>query len=189
MVLRALLLVVCLGAAPAGAQALQPAGTGPDIRGDATAREVRNAARIRAHHDAINRGDVAEAAGFYAERFTNNGNAIDRARLQAIIADNAATFPDWTMRIDRLVARGDDVVALITVTGTHRGTSRRPVNGGTYLNVPPTGRRFSVLHTHWFTLKDDLIVEHRATRDDLGMARQLGLLPPAPPRVPDETPR
>jgi hypothetical protein len=39
-----------------------------------------------------------------------------------------------------------------------------------------------VLHTHWFRLKDGLIVDHRATRDDLGLSRQLGLLPPAPPR-------
>lgn len=52
--------------------------------------------------------------------------------------------------------------------------------------VAPTGKSFSVLHTHWFKLKDGLIVEHRATRDDLGMSRQLGLLPPAPPRPPNE---
>lgn len=93
------------------------------------------------------------------------------------------------MRIDKLLARGDEVVALITVTGTHKGVSRRPVNGGTYLGVAPTGKRFSVLHTHWFKLKDGKIIEHRATRDDLSMARQLGLLPPGPPRLPDEAPK
>lgn len=148
--------------------------------------EARNEAIIRQHHDAVNRGDIAGAAAFYAERLTNNGNLIDRARIAAVMADNARTFPDWNMRIDRLIAQADEVVTLMTVTGTHRGISQRPVNGGTYLNVLPTGRRFSVLHTHWFRLKDGLIVDHRATRDDLGMARQLGLLPPAPARVPDE---
>ena len=148
--------------------------------------EAHNEAVIRRHHDAINRADVTAAAAFYSDKLTNNGNAIDRARITAVMADNQRTFPDWNMRIDRLLARGNEVVALITVTGTHKGVSQRPVNGGTYLNAQPTGRRFSILHTHWFRLKEGLIVDHRATRDDLGMARQLGLLPPSPPRVPDQ---
>ena len=147
--------------------------------------EARNEAVIRRHHDAINAGDVAAAAAFYGDEVRNNGNAVNRARLSAIMQDNARTFPDWKMTIDRLIARGDEVVVLMTVTGTHKGVSQRPVNGGVYLGVAPTGKSFSVLHTHWFKLKDGLIVEHRATRDDLGMSRQLGLLPPAPPRPPN----
>lgn len=150
------------------------------------ALEARNEAIIRLHHDAINRGDVAAAAAFYADTVHNNGNIVDRARLFAIMQDNSRTFPDWRMTIDRLIARGDEVVVLMTVTGTHRGVSQRPVNGGVYLGVAPTGRSFSVLHTHWFRVRDGLIVEHRATRDDLGMSRQLGLLPPAPPRPPND---
>ena len=152
----------------------------------AATEEVRNEAAIRRHHDAINAGDVAAAAGFYADTVRNNGNVVDRARLFAIMQDNARTFPDWKMTIDRLIARGDEVVVLMAVSGTHKGVSQRPVNGGVYLGVAPTGRSFSVLHTHWFKLKNGLIVEHRATRDDLGMSRQLGLLPPAPPRPPNE---
>jgi steroid delta-isomerase-like uncharacterized protein len=147
--------------------------------------EARNEAVVRRHHDAINRGDVAAAAAFYADEVINNGNRISRARLFAIMQDNARTFPDWKMTIDRLIARGDEVVVLMTVTGTHKGVSQRPVNGGVYLGVAPTGKSFSVLHTHWFIVKDGLLVEHRATRDDLGMSRQLGLLPPGPPRPPN----
>ena len=152
--------------------------SGPELEG-------RNETVVRRHHDAINAGDVAAAAAMYADTVLNNGNVIARARLIAIMQDNSHTFPDWNMRIDRLIARGDEVVALMTVSGTHRGISQRPVNGGVYLGVAPTGKQFSVLHTHWFRLKDGLIVEHRATRDDLGMSRQLGLLPPAPPRPPN----
>lgn len=148
-----------------------------------TAREARNEAVIRQHHDAINRGDIATAAAFYVDAVRST---FDRARGYAIMQDNSRTFPDRRMTIDRLIARDDDVVALITMTGTHRAMSQRPVNGDVYWGVPPTGRRFSVLHTHWFVVKDGQIVEHRATRDDLGMSRQLGLLPPAPPRPPNE---
>ncbi|MBC7842569.1 MAG: ester cyclase [Gemmatimonadaceae bacterium] len=151
-----------------------------------TTLEARNAAVIRRHHDAINAGDIAAAAALYAEKVLNNGNAVDRARLFGIMQDNSRTFPDWNMRIDRLVARGDTVVALITASGTHKAVSQRPVNGGLYFNIAPTGKHFYVLHTHWFIVKDGLITEHLATRDDLGMSRQLGLVAPAPPRPPDE---
>src|SRR5688572_3912454 len=116
--------------------------------------EARNEAVIRQHHDAINRGDTAAAAAFYADTVRNNGNVVNRARLFAIMQDNSRTFPDWRMTIDRLIARGDEVVVLMTVTGKHRAVSKRPVNGGVYFGVAPTGRSFSVLHTHWFTLKD-----------------------------------
>jgi hypothetical protein len=32
---------------------------------------------------------------------------------------------------------------------------------------------------HWYKLRDGKIVDHFASRDDLGMTQQLGLLPPA----------
>jgi hypothetical protein len=34
-----------------------------------------------------------------------------------------------------------------------------------------------VQHIHWLTLRDGLIVEHRACRDDVGRMNQLGLMP------------
>jgi hypothetical protein len=34
--------------------------------------------------------------------------------------------------------------------------------------------------SHWFRLADGRIIEHWANRDDLGMARQLGWIPPSP---------
>ena len=35
--------------------------------------------------------------------------------------------------------------------------------------------------SHWFKMKDGVIIEHWANRDDLGTARQLGWIPPTPP--------
>ncbi len=51
------------------------------------------------------------------------------------------------------------------------------------VGVEPTGKRFEVSHIHWYTLRDGKIVEHYANRDDLGMMRQLGLLPATPANV------
>jgi hypothetical protein len=45
---------------------------------------------------------------------------------------------------------------------------------------PPTGRPFASTQSHWFLLEDGRIIEHWANRDDLGMARQLGWIPPSP---------
>ena len=80
-----------------------------------------------------------------------------------------------------MVAEGDSVVVRCTVSGTHRGVGKRSVNGGMLVAVEPTQKRFEVQHIHWYQLHNGKIVEHRANRDDVGMMRQLGLLPPAKP--------
>ena len=83
-----------------------------------------------------------------------------------------------------MIAQGNAVVVRCRVSGTHRGVGKRPVNGGMLLGVEPTQKRFEVQHIHWYQLHDGKIVEHRANRDDIGMMRQLGLLPPAAPPNP-----
>jgi predicted ester cyclase len=58
-----------------------------------------------------------------------------------------------------------------------------PVDGGMLVGVQPTGRTFEVQHLHMYRMLDGKIAEHFANRDDVGMMRQLGLLPlpPSPP--------
>jgi predicted ester cyclase len=136
-----------------------------------------NAEIIRRQNDVLNRGDIAAAVQLYAEDANNNGRAIGRQGLLAVLTDIYTTFPDWHMEIEDLDAVGDDVIVRGNVMGTHKGVGQRPVNGGLLVGVAPTGKSFKVQHIHWFTLKNGLIVQHRATRDDLGMMQQLGLLP------------
>lgn len=53
--------------------------------------------------------------------------------------------------------------------------------GGVVQSVmPPTGRRFASTQTHWYRMRDGLIAEHWANRDDFGTAQQLGWVPPTP---------
>jgi predicted ester cyclase len=82
------------------------------------------------------------------------------------------------MEIVELIARGDSVIARFTVSGTQRGVAKLPMNGGMLVGVQPTGKHFTVEHIHWIRLRNGKIVEHTATRNDIGMMRQLGLLPP-----------
>jgi predicted ester cyclase len=135
---------------------------------------------VRQHHERLNAGDWQAALLDYAEDTRNFGRPVGRDGLRATFEDIYTTFPDWKMEIVDLVAEGDWVVVRCTVSGTHKGVGKRPINGGMLVGVAPTGKRFEVQHIHWYTVRGGKIVDHRATRDDIGMNRQLGLLPPAP---------
>ena len=78
-----------------------------------------------------------------------------------------AAFPDNRHAVEDVFAEGDKVVARVTLTGTH---------GGTFMGIPPTGRRISVQEIHVYGLRDGKVVEHRVGRDDLGALRQLGVI-------------
>ena len=132
---------------------------------------------IRVLHDALNRGDVADAVLTYAEDTRNHGIPVGRTGVLNVYADIYMTFPDFRMDIQDLAAVNDDVIVRCTVTGTHTGVGKIAVLGGLLVGVPPTGKTFKVQHIHWYTLKDGLIIEHRANRDDVGRMRDLGLLP------------
>jgi len=76
------------------------------------------------------------------------------------------TFPDaaWA---DVVTVAEDDLVAFRgALVGTHRGSALPMLVG-----VEPTGRAVRWQHQHLFRLRDGLITEHWATRDDLGLLR------------------
>ena len=138
---------------------------------------VRNQRVIRGNVEKINRGDAKGAAADWAEDAQNFGRPAGPERIQRVREDITATFPDYHMEVVDMVAVGDVVVTRCKVTGTHRGVARLSVNGGMLVGVQPTGKRFEIAHIHWYKLRDGKIVEQWATRDDLGMMQQLGLLP------------
>jgi len=140
-----------------------------------------NKAVIRQHHERLNRGDLKSALQDYSEKTMNHGRPVGREGLRRVLEDIYTTFPDWRMEIVDLAAERDSVIVRCTTSGTHKGTGKLPINGAMLIDVQPTGRRFEVQHIHWYVLKDGKIVDHRANRDDIGMMRQLGLLPPAAP--------
>jgi predicted ester cyclase len=79
------------------------------------------------------------------------------------------TFSDLRFDHHEVVADDERVVVMTTMTGTHTG----PVHG-----IPPTRKPFEQRQFHLFRMRAGQIVEHLALRDDLGLLRQLGVLPP-----------
>jgi predicted ester cyclase len=68
--------------------------------------------------------------------------------IKQYAAINLGAFPDGRVTVEDQIAEGDKVVSRWTATGTHTGD---------LMGIPPTG--------------------NRVQGDDLGMMRQLGLIP------------
>ena len=92
-----------------------------------------------------------------------------------------SAYADLHWTIHHVVAEGDWVVAHTTMSGRQHGPFVTYTPDGAVGQVfPSTGRDFAVSQTHWFRVADGQLVEHRADRDDLGQAFQLGWFPPNP---------
>jgi predicted ester cyclase len=92
-----------------------------------------------------------------------------------------AAFAGLHYEIHHTLANGDLVAVNATMCGTHTAPwAVYTADGDVDTVFPPTGKAFRATASHWFRLQDGLIREHWANRDDLGMAQQLGWVPPTP---------
>jgi predicted ester cyclase len=77
-------------------------------------------------------------------------------------------FPDSYFTVEDMVAEGDKVATRKTFHGTHRGE---------FLAIPPTGQQISIGLIDIVRVADGKVVEHWSIADNLGMMRQLGVIP------------
>ena len=70
--------------------------------------------------------------------------------------------PEFT--IHDLIAEGDRVAARLTTTARHTGT---------FMGIPPTGRRYSIDEIHIFRFREGRLVEHWHEFDKASLMRQL----------------
>lgn len=140
-----------------------------------TPEEMQDFARRRVEV-LFNRGELERIEEFVTDDFVNHeawpgedpGPAGFRIRLERL----RSAFPDMRMEVRECVAGGDLVAYRAVLSGTHRGE---------LLGMAPTGRRFAAPQMHMLRLRDGRTSEHWATRDDLGMLTQLGIIPPMGP--------
>jgi predicted ester cyclase len=92
-----------------------------------------------------------------------------------------AAFAGLHYDIHHAIAAGDLVAVNSTMNGRHVAPWAVYTDDGTIDTVfPSTSKTFAMTQSHWFKITDGVIVEHWANRDDLGMARQVGWIPPTP---------
>ena len=101
------------------------------------------------------------------------------AHATAVWLRDAFADPRW--EIQELVAEDDLIAFHCTMSGRHvRPFVTYAADGSVDEVFPPTGKSFEVTQSHWMRVQDGQVIEHWANRDDLGMAKQLGWVPPTP---------
>ncbi len=105
------------------------------------------------------------AADFF-NHVTGRSGTEDFKRLAADVGAMSGS----ANAIDLLIAEGDYVVALMTITRTLH--QKLEAFG---LTFPASGQSYTVKHVHIYRVTGGQIREHWAVRDDLSMLRQLGV--------------
>ena len=102
--------------------------------------------------------------------------------LKATIRWLHRAFADLRFEIHDVLVKGQSVAVRATMHGRQHGpfVVHDSPKGEVTDVFPSTGRTFAVQHTHWLRIADGKVAEHDAVRDDLGMAKQLGWIPPRP---------
>jgi steroid delta-isomerase-like uncharacterized protein len=126
--------------------------------------------------DDISAGDATVAAEIIHPDFVDHTNPPGMQHglegHNAIVALFKASFPDMQWQIKEMVAEGDRVVARTTMEATYAGD---------FIGIPPTGKHVSVDGIHILRIADGRIAEHWGNNDDLGLMRQLGVIPAPEP--------
>lgn len=127
---------------------------------------------VRRFYQAVDAGDTASVGELFAPEWRNIDpslppmHGLDGAR--ALVGMFAASFPDFTSRIELIAAEDERVAVRASHTGTHQGS---------FMGIPPTGRHVTVTATGIFSCKDGKLVENRVVFDAFGLLQQLGVIP------------
>jgi ketosteroid isomerase-like protein len=96
------------------------------------------------------------------------------AGVKGFTAGMHAAFSPFFLRVERLLAEGDEAAAWWTTGGTHTGTLMSPAGP-----IPPTGREMAMTGVSYVRVEGGKIVEERVLADLMGAMQQLGVLPGA----------
>lgn len=130
---------------------------------------------VRAFIDALfTKGDLGAVDKYLSEDFVDHDPPFnapgDREGLRAAGALFREVCPDWHSEPQLMIAEGDLVVEHFTAGGTQRGE----LFG---VPAPAGGRPLTLLGTNIFRIRDGRIVEKWGRPDELGIMRQLGIVP------------
>jgi len=137
-----------------------------------------HSATMQRMYDLINAGDIAGFATSLSDDFVEHeelpGLEPTKEGVQAFFHMLRAAFPDLRMEVEDLIVSERRAVARVRASGTH--------DGGEFLDLPATGKRFDVQLIDIMGFGDDgLVSEHWGVLDQLGMLQQLGAIPAGPP--------
>ena len=117
-------------------------------------------------------GDLGAVDDYLAPDFVNHdpplGVPAGREGMRAVAAMFHAAFPDWHSDMEFLVGEGDLVVEVFTARGTQQGE---------IFGAPASGRGAHLPGINVWRVRQGRIMERWGRVDELGLLRQLGLVP------------
>lgn len=108
---------------------------------------------------------IAKSVDFH---YAGSHRVVSRQEMSAIVLRWREAFPDLQITIDEILAEEDIVAARMTWSGTHQGSWR---------GVEPTGKTATMAMMMFFRFENGLLVELWEVDDQLGLRKQLGLVP------------
>jgi predicted ester cyclase len=129
---------------------------------------VEVAVRTQLEYYGTGRYDLAEHAvtADFVDHEAPPGTPVGPEGANAVLRWLRGAFNDLSYEIEDVFSDDDRVAARITTRGTHTGE---------FMGKAPTGKRFEIDSIHIFRIENGKVAEHWAKRDDIGMAKQLGL--------------
>jgi predicted ester cyclase len=123
--------------------------------------------------EVFNKGNLAAIEELFTSDYVDHvpvppGFPSGLAGVYAFVTMFREGFPDLHYTVEDVIAEGDRVVGRVTVTGT---------NTGSFMGMPPTGKRATWTEIHVGRMVDGKLAEHWANTDQLGMLQQLGVIP------------
>ena len=146
----------------------------PDIMNERSSVAERNKDLVRrAVKEIWNDGNYDDLEEFITRDFTihfaDPGEQIRGIEgVKQFYVELRQAFPDIHFTIDSQIAEADKVVTQWTARGTHKGVFR---------GIQPTGRKFSMTSIDIDRFVDGKVVECWPSMDELGLLRQLGVVP------------
>jgi predicted ester cyclase len=142
--------------------------------------EQDNGAIVRRFLDLVwNRGELSAIDDLVDDDFTNFGvrQPGGHAGMRHIVTVWRTAFPDIHFEIQEEIVHQDKVVTRGLMRGTHLGEFQQGVGPGRIMGtMAPTGRPFEADQIHIWRVQGGKIVEHSASRNDLLLLNQLGLV-------------
>jgi steroid delta-isomerase-like uncharacterized protein len=147
---------------------------------EATATQVLNEtelANLRTVTDVLqywNRQDIEGVLAYYDESITWLNIAMEETyhgkhEVRGFLRRLFAAFPDLNFEVTYKIARGDNVAEQWFIRGTHLGT---------FMGIPPTGRRVEIPGMSMAELRQAKFVSDHFYFDALGVLRDMALMPP-----------
>jgi steroid delta-isomerase-like uncharacterized protein len=121
-----------------------------------------------------NRQDIEGVLAYYDESITWRNIAMEetyrgKSEVRVFLRKLFSAFPDLNFEVTYKIARGDNVAEQWFIRGTHLGT---------FMGIPPTGRRVEIPGMSMAELREAKFVSDHFYFDALGVLRDMALMPP-----------